>query len=128
MKKFNIIVGIILLIASIMTALAWYFSVLPNTAMIVTGIIAAIVVLIVALQHFYHHDWREYNPGLFWSVWSGILAAIAVITIYFCGFKVLDQQLAGAIITGGAFSVTPILGVFFGNFAKLIQELRYSAI
>ena len=128
MKKFNIIAGIILLIASILTALAWYFNVLPNTALIVTGVIAAIVVFIAALEHFYHREWHEYNPGQFWSVWSAILAVIAVIVLYLRGFEVLDSHLAGAIITGAAFSVVPIVGVFFGDLGKVIQELRYSAI
>lgn len=62
MKKFNIIIGIILLIASIMTALALYFNILPNTTLIITGIIAAIVVLISTLQCFHYRKWHEYNP------------------------------------------------------------------
>lgn len=128
MKKFNIIAGIILSIASILTALACYFNVLPNVAMIVTGVIAGIILFIAALQHFYHREWHEYNPTKFWTVWSCIVGGIAVVALYLCGFEVLDQRLAGAIIVGGAFSGVPIIGVFFGDLGKFVQELRYWAI
>jgi len=128
MKKFNIVVGIILLIASILTALACYFNVLPKMAMIVTGVIAAVVMFIATLQQFNYREWHEYNPGKFWSVWSCIVCAITVVVLYLCGFEVLDQHLAGAIIIGGTFSGVPIIGVFFGELGECIHGIRHSAL
>ena len=118
MKKFNKIVGSFLVIVSIVSCIASYFNVLLLSAITLT--LAIFVCAIAMVQEYYYGSDNEYDPGVFWIIYSviGILVGATVK----CAIKleILEDTFSQPLMMGVLIMVMPMFGVFFGMIGRML--------
>ena len=118
MKKFNKIVGSLLVIVSILSCLASYFNVAVLSA--ITLALAIFACAIAMVQEYSYGSDNEYDPGIFWIIYSviGILVGATVK----CAIKleIIEDVFSQHLMMGILIMVMPMFGVFFGMIGRML--------
>ncbi len=129
MEKFNRNLGITLAILSILSCVANMFNMLGLPAIIASFAFSALVGCIAMIQT-YHHDENLLcdNHISFWIFYSVISGIIMFIVSCVGRFGWIENHIATSIIFGLIPTLMPIVGVFFGNFGRILFKGEPSVI
>ena len=122
MKRFNIILGVVLTICALLVAFCELFEFHATLARTIGIIVGGIVGLFALLQVFNQQSLDSYDPSTFWFLYSGGIAVIIFGMLYALGFGAQHPERLSSFIIGLCISLMPIIGGFLGSASRVVSE------
>ena len=120
MKQFNKKLGIALVIVSILSVTANYFSILVNPALAVSSFVGFLAGIVTMIQVYHYQPSQDHEPGWFWLAFSTVYGIVLVAVFYATGTNLMKEHLALSLMNGLSPALLPIIGVFFGDVGRIL--------